>query len=184
MNVTETDVIIAAALYPILVECARKSPVQKLTYGALLDEAKSRFPNNEAVQSAIPISLGRRLDVVRSFLAEQKLPNLTSLIVNAETGEVGVAFGSDAESIRAEVAAFDWSTVSGDFNLHISSLRTKIETRARPKISNEAARKIMSEYYLANRTSLPKGLESKRDEIIQLIREGMPPDEAFVKAAS
>ncbi|MCO4090743.1 MAG: hypothetical protein HEQ34_02170 [Sphingorhabdus sp.] len=182
MKVTETDVTIAAAFYPILVECARQSPVKKLTYGALLDEAKVRFPNNDAVQSAIPISLGRRLDVVRIFLAEQKLPNLTSLIVNAGTGEVGVAFGSDAERIRAEVAAFDWSTVSDEFNLHISSLRKNIKPRSRPKISSEAARNLMSEYYLGNRASIPKGLESKRNKIIEMIREGLSPEEAFAKA--
>lgn len=182
MNLTETDVTIAAAFYPILVECARQTPVRKLTYGALLDEAKARFPNNEAIQSAIPISLGRRLDVVRSFLAEQKLPNLTSLIVNAGTGEVGVAFGSDAESIRVEVAAFDWSTVSEEFDLHISGLQKNIEARPRPKISSEAARKLMSEYYLANRASMPNGLESKRNELIEMIREGLSPEEAFAKA--
>lgn len=180
---TETDVIIAAVFYPILVECARQSPIKKLTYGALLDIAKARFPDNEAVQSAIPISLGRRLDVVRIFLAEQKLPNLTSLIVNAGTGEVGVAFGADAENIRAKVAAFDWSSVSEEFNLHISSMRKNIDAHSRPKISSEAARNLMSEYYLANRTLLPKGLESKRDEIIEMICGGMSPDEAFSMVA-
>ena len=95
----------------------------------------------------LPISLGRRLDVVRIFLTEQNLPNLTSLIVNAGTGEVGSAFGANAESNRAEVAAFDWNTVTDEFNLHISSLRQKIEIRARPKISHEAAKKAMSDYY-------------------------------------
>lgn len=112
MNITETDLAVASALYPVLVDCARQEPARKLTYGALLEEAKARFPSNHAIQMAIPVSLGRRLDVVRLFLTEQKLPNLTSLIVNAGTGEVGSAFGANPEQVRAEVAAFDWSTVS------------------------------------------------------------------------
>lgn len=139
MSITETDVEVASALYPVLVDCARKTPARKLTYGALLDEAKMRFPNNDAIQMAIPISLGRRLDVVRMFLDEQKLPNITSLIVNAGTGEVGSAFGANPEQVRAEVAAFDWSAVSEEFDLHIEGLRKRIEAHARPKINREAA---------------------------------------------
>lgn len=112
MNITETDLAIASALYPVMVECARQSPPRKLTYGQLLDEAQERFPEIEAVQRAIPISLGRRLDVVRMFLNEHALPDLTGLIVNADTGEVGSAFGADPVHVREQVAAFDWSTVA------------------------------------------------------------------------
>lgn len=183
MNITETDLTIASAIYPILVDCARQSPTRKLTYGALLDEAKARFPNVDALQSAIPISLGRRLDVVRLFLTEQSLPNLTSLVVSADTGEVGSAFGADPEGVRAEVAAFDWSAVTNEFSLHIAHLKKSIETRARPKLQRDAALALMSEYFLANRASFPKGIEQKREEIIDLIRGGFSPEEAFDKAA-
>lgn len=183
LNITETDLIIAAALYPVLVECARQSPARKLTYGALLDEAKARFPNVDALQSAIPISLGRRLDVVRLFLTEQSLPNLTSLVVSADTGEVGSAFGANPEGNRADVAAFDWSAVTNEFSLHIAHLRKGIATRARPKLQRDAALASMSEYFLSNRGSLPKGIERKREEIIDLIRGGSSPKEAFSRAA-
>ena len=183
LNITETDLTIASALYPILVECARQRPVRKLTYGALLDQAQARFPNVAAIQTAIPISLGRRLDVVRLFLTEQSLPNLTSLVVSADTGEVGSAFGADPEGVRAEVAAFDWSTVTNEFSLHIAGLRKNIEARARPKLQRDAALSLMSEYFLSNRVSLPKGIERKREEIIDLIRSGCSPEEAFNKAA-
>ena len=58
MNITETDLAVASALYPVLVDCARQEPARKLTYGALLEEAKARFPSNHAIQMAIPVSLG------------------------------------------------------------------------------------------------------------------------------
>jgi hypothetical protein len=123
---------VAAAIYPILVECARKSPARTMTYGALANEAKLRLPNDEAVQKAIPVSLGRRLDVVRMFLDRESLPDLTVLVVNAGTGEVGSAFGANPDKVRAEVAAFDWSTVAEEFDLHISGLRKGIEAATPP----------------------------------------------------
>lgn len=182
MNVTETDLAIASAIYPVLIDCARQSPPKTLAYGALLERARSRFPNIEAVQKAIPIGMGRKLDVVRMFLDERELPNLTSLVVNAATGEVGTAFGDNAERVRAEVASFDWSTVSEEFDLHIAGLRTKMETRPRPKLTREEAKALMFEYFRANSRSLPKIIGEHRETIIELISGGMAPDEAFEAA--
>lgn len=179
MRITETDLTLAAALYPVLVECARQRPARKLTYGALLDEAKARFPSVDAVQMAIPISLGRRLDVVRMFLEAKNYPNLTSLIVNANTGEVGSAFGADPERVRAEVAAFDWSAVSKDFILHIAGLRKAGAVRRQPKLSREEAKKAMAMHYRENRASYPKDVDQRREEIIELIRDGLSPELAF-----
>ena len=184
MNITETDLAIASALYSVLVGYVREAPERRLTYGALLDDAKGRFRNNDAIQMAIPVSLGRRLDVVRMFLNEQKLPDLTSLVVNAGTGEVGSAFGGDPEQVRAEVAAFDWSTISEDFNLHIEGLRKAIVARARPKLKREAAKKAMFDYYQANASALPKDIKDQRDLIIQLLCEGLPAAEAFESATT
>lgn len=183
MNITETDLAVASALYPVLVDCARQEPARKLTYGDLLGEAQRRFPGNDAIQSAIPISLGRRLDVVRIFLAGKKLPNLTGLVVNAGTGEVGSAFGANPEQVRAEVADFDWSSVSGEFDLHIAGLREKAAARSRPKLSRDAAKKIMSEYALANRGTLPKLVSLRRELIIEFLCEGLSAEDAFQSAA-
>ena len=156
--------------------------MRKLTYGALLEEAKARFPGNHAIQMAIPVSLRRRLDVVRLFLTEQKLPNLTSLIVNAGTGEVGSAFGANPEQVRAEVAAFDWSTVSEEFDLHIEGLRKGIAVRSRPKRTRDEAKKVMSAYYIENRAKLPKDIADQRELIIEFLCEGLSPEEAFQSA--
>lgn len=182
MNITETDLAIASALYPVMVECARQSPPKKLTYGQLLDEAQERFPEIEAVQRAIPISLGRRLDVVRMFLNEHALPDLTSLIVNADTGEVGSAFGADPVHVREQVAAFDWSTVSEEFVLHIEGLRNTAMARARPKRKRDEAKKLMSAPYQQHRAALPKGIEEHRELIIELLIDGLSVEEAFEAA--
>lgn len=184
MNVTETDLAIASALYPIMVECARQSPPRRLTYGQLLTEARDRFGENEAIQRAIPISLGRRLDVVRMFLTEHALPDLTSLVVNADTGEVGSAFGADPVHVREQVAAFDWSTVSEEFDLHIEGLRKAAAVRSRPKRKRDEAKKLMTAHYQQHRAVLPKGIEAHRELIIELLVDGLSAEEAFEAATS
>jgi hypothetical protein len=179
LNITETDLAVAAALYPILVECARESPARPMTYGDLINEAKARFPNNEVVQNAIPVSLGRRLDVVRMFLNKESLPDLTVLVVNAGTGEVGSAFGADPVIVRAKVAAFDWSAVAEEFDLHISGLRNDIAITKRPKISRGSAKVIMVDFYQQNRASYLKDIGLKREAIIDLICAGNSAEDAF-----
>jgi hypothetical protein len=179
LNITETDLAVAAALYPILVECARQAPPRTLTYGALINEAKDRLPNDEAVQNAIPVSLGRRLDVVRMFLNKEALPDLTVLVVNAGTGEVGSAFGGDPDKVRAGVAAFDWSMVAEEFDLHISGLRKSIEAAEQPKISRDTAKQMMFEYGRVHRATLPNDIGLKREAIIDLICAGNSAEDAF-----
>jgi len=184
LKITETDLAVAAAIYPILVECARQSPARTMTYGALANEAKVRVPGDEAVQKAIPISLGRRLDVVRMFLDREALPDLTVLIVNAGTGEVGSAFGANPDKVRAEVAAFDWSAVAEEFNLHIAGLRKGIEATQRPKITRDSAKEMMSDYARDHRAALPKDIGEKREAIIKMISSGHSAEDAFRQAGA
>lgn len=183
MNVTESDLTVASAFYPILVECARQSPPRKVTYGELIALARERFPKVEAVQSAIPVSAGRRLDVVRMFLNKERLPDLTSLVVNASTGEVGEAFGANPERARDQVASFDWSAVATEFDLHIADLRRKVAARAKPRIERDEAKRLMSAYYREHRAKLPKEITARREAIIELIQGGSTPEDAFRNVA-
>lgn len=41
-----------------------------------------------------------------------------------------------------------------------------------------------SNQFATNKGSLPKGIDRKREEIIELIREGFSPEEAFIRASS
>lgn len=184
MSVTETDLAVAAAIYPILVECAREKPTRTLTYGQLINEAKVRCPNEGAVHNAIPVSLGRRLDVVRMFLNEKSLPDLTVVVVNASTGEVGSAFGANPDVVRVEVSAFDWSSVSEQFTLHIAGLRKSAEARKRPKLTRDQAKAAMSSHYLEYSAAYPKEIIGRREEIIALICDGLPAEDAFLTVAA
>ena len=80
---TQTDLELALAFYAVLVQAARHR--ETLTYGELVDRARRAYPQNETVQKAIPVSVGRRLDFVRGFTNQRGLPDLSSLVVNKST---------------------------------------------------------------------------------------------------
>lgn len=183
MKITENDLAVAAALYPILVECAREPSLLTLTYGELIRRAQARYPNVAAVQRTIPVGVGRRLEVVRIFLRERELPDLTSLVVNVDTGEVGAGFNANPDAVRKQVAAFDWSSVSDEFHLHIAGLQDTIATAKRPRLKHDQAKALMSSYYLEHRGKLPKSITSHRDRLIALIQDGIPVEEAFSRVA-
>jgi hypothetical protein len=179
-NVTLTDVQLASAYYPILVDLAKHKHC--LTYGELVERAKSEYPNRPVVQRAIAVSTGRRLDVVRLFTDERSLPDLTSLIINKDTGECGSGFTKhfDPVSTREKVFAFDWSTVTLDFDGFVKHTETSVKPRKRVK--EPEARKLMAAYYKKHRASLPAHVRQHRELIIELIMEGLSEEEAFAQS--
>lgn len=109
MAMTIRDVRVTKVFYPILLDLARER--RTTTYGALVDEAQARNPDDDIIAALIPRAVGRRLLVLRGFTDELGYPDLSSLVLNASTGEVGDAYSDkfDPREKRAEVMAFDWT---------------------------------------------------------------------------
>jgi len=179
-NVTLTDVQLASAYYPILVDLARHKHC--LTYGELVERAKQEYPDRSVVQKAIAVSTGRRLDVVRAFTEDRGLPDLSALVINKGTGECGVGFTKsfDPVATREQVFAYDWSNVSVDFDGFIKVTEAEIAPRKRVKESK--ALEMMAAYYRTHKDSLPRNVREHRELIIELIMEGFAPDQAFAQA--
>ena len=180
LSPTTTDLELALAFYSVLVEQARKR--ERITYGRLAERSKAKFPNNDVVQNANAISVGRRLDFVREFTRKRNLPDLSSLVVNKETGECGVGFtrNYDAEQAREEVFNFDWSAVSTEFTGAVAEATRR--TKPTKKIKEGQALQLMSEYYFANKNDLPRSIAALRSEIIALLMEGYSAEVAFSRA--
>ncbi len=181
-NITLTDLQLAAAYYPILIGLAKSK--QQVTYGDLVDMAKSIYTGNSVVQSAIAVSAGRRLNVVRMFTRERGLPDITSLVVGKSKGECGDGFtrSFDPVAVRETVFSFDWSGVSSDFDGFVASAEVAIKPRKR--IKEPEAAKNMYDYYNNNRNSLPQWIEDHRDVLIDLIMEGFSAEEAFIQVVA
>lgn len=180
-NITLNDVQLASAYYPILIDLAKHKHC--LTYSELVERAKVEYPNNTTVQNAIAVSTGRKLDVVRLFTSERGIPDLTCLIINKTEGECGSGFtrSFDPVAAREKVFAFDWSTVTTDFDGYIKHTETAITPRKR--IKREPAKKLMSEFYNAHKAQLDSNIVEERELIIELIMEGFSAAEAFAQAS-
>ncbi len=177
---TLIDVQLATAYFPILVNFAKFS--QLVTYGDLVEKAKAIYPNDSVVQSALAISTGRRLDIVRAFTIQQELPDITSLVVSQGTGECGVGFTRtfDPVAVRETVFAFDWSNVTPAFDGFVAQRGTRLKPRK--KVKEATALQLMSSYFYANRSTLPDAVRNHREYIVARIMEGLTPEEAFSEA--
>lgn len=179
-NVTLADVQLASAYYPLLVEIAQdKKPV---TYGDLVERAKLRYPDRPVVQNAIAVSTGRRLDVVRMFTSKRQLPDLTSLVINRGSGECGIGFtrSFDPKAARETVYSFDWKAVSTEFDGFLKLTETVIKPRK--AVKEPEALELMYLYYREHKDRLPSSISERREQIIELIREGLSAEEAFNQA--
>ena len=96
----------------------------------------------------------------------------------------GVAPGGETER-RAETmfgipkTMIDFANRKGidtDYNIE----HAREELRNRPsRIKRPEAMKIMSDYYMANKATLPKSVKGQREEIIGRLMQGMAPEQAF-----
>lgn len=86
--------------------------------------------------------------------------------------------------MRAEVAAFDWSAVAEEFNLHIAGLRRGIEATQRPKITRDSAKEMMSDYARDHGAALPEDIGKKREAIIEMLCGGHSAEDAFRQAGA
>ena len=181
-NITLTDVQLASAYYPILIDLAKHKHC--LTYGELVKRAQRLYPDKSVVQKAIAVSTGRRLDVVRLFTSERNLPDLTSLIINKELGECGSVFTQhfDPKATREHVFAFDWKEVSTDFDGFLQHTESAIKPRK--KVKEPKAIELMAEHYKNNKSKLPASVRDHRELIVELIMEGFSPEEAFTQIQS
>jgi hypothetical protein len=74
----------------------------------------------------------------------------------------------------AQYLLFRGLSISDEYKEHMA--------KEKPVVSNEDARKLMSEYYKENKTWLPDTIKNKRELVIDCIEHGTSPAEAFKKA--
>lgn len=180
VNITLTDVHLASAYYPILIDLAKHKHC--LTYSELVNRAKAKYVDRPVVQKAIAVSTDRRLDVVRMFTEERELPDLSALVISKGTGECGIGFTRSFDPVtrRENVFAFDWNEVSIDFDSFVKTAEKDIVSSNRVK--KPKARELMAEHYRQHKQTLPERVRDHRELIVELIVEGFLPEDAFARA--
>lgn len=187
-RVTDADAALAIAYYPILVDLAKRR--QTMSFGDFVDLAKATYPENPAVQNAIPVSTGRRLEFVRVFTVAQGLPDLSAW-VTSKSGKNSDTFQQDfdPEGERRRSAEVDWSAYEEAWEAHAAELRKRAQ---RIKKRSEAeARAMMGEVAMAMRPQIEKAIPNPenrpyvelvtpfRETIIQDLMSGLDAEDVF-----
>lgn len=179
MNFTTVDLELATLFYPSLVELGRRNETR--SYKTFLTEVQALHPENETLARAVPLNVGRRLDVIRVFTRSKNYPDLGCLIVSGATGAPGTGYDGNVTLERERIAAFDWSSVVEEFSLEIQ--RQKRAMTKRPKRGRTEATRLMSDYYQQNRTSYDNRVFDRREDLIALLMKGEEVADAFEMAA-
>lgn len=163
-NTTLTDVHLGEAYYNLLIELAHQRQGQVITYLDLVRWAKERHPADAVVDNAIPISIGRRLDVVQQFCEQHQLPDLACLAVGQD-GVPGDRYkhkGEEWERERQRVSDFDWSSVQLQWKAYAGESRKK--SLPAMKRSVEEAERALREHWKAASVAdprYPKSIDNK-----------------------
>lgn len=181
VKTTPTDAHLARIYYDVLLEHARSHPGQAIRYKEVLERAKRAHLTDEIVQSAIPVSMGRRLEVIVQFLREHQLPPLTCLAVN-ETRQPGTSYRAVNGSWQADmemVSAHNWSQWKGQWDTHIEAARNAALPMKRRK--EQEARNLVHDAYLAGR--VPKLPLDVKEHLVELLRDGLSVEDAMAELA-
>lgn len=187
-KVTETDAALAIAYYPLLVDLAGRR--RTITFKDFVDLAKATYPNNPAVQNAIPVSTGRRLEFVRVFTAVNGLPDLSAW-VTGKSGKNSVVFQRDFDPVeeRRMSAEVDWSEHQVAWEAHAAELRKRAQ-KITPRNELEA-RSLMAEFAQVMRLRIEAAIPNPkklpyvklvmpfRNTILEDLMSGLDPQDVF-----
>jgi hypothetical protein len=177
---TKKDLRIVAAFYPILIELAGRRAL--MTYLELANEAKARHPDDPLIKTLIPRSVSRRLSILRTFTDETCHPDLSCLIVNTSTGEVGKAYSDTYDPLeqRVRVFAYDWSSVAPSFQSFLEDKLDVSDATKPVKLKRDAAKRALWDYAKTNDiVPVPNG-----DQVEIMVRRIMTGEEIASAIAS
>jgi len=176
VKTTPTDAHLARIFYSVLIEQARSHPGQSIRYKELLNRAKRAYPNDEVVQSAIPIGIGRRLEVIVQFVRDHHLPPLTCLAVN-ESGHPGASYRPVTGSWQTDmdsVARYDWAEWHDRWETHIDAVK-KAATPLKRR-TEKAALELVHQAFLAKQ--IPRVQQDVKAQLVELLKDGLSVEDA------
>lgn len=176
-KMTSYDVFLASVYFSILVELAKSRKC--VTYGKLVAIARDIHPDNESVRGAIAVSAGRRLEVIRRFTVLNGFPELTSIVINRDSGTSSLQGASEQFTLEAQLKAFEfnWSDCADEFSQYIAELNKSCQKNR--KLTEDEALKKMFEFYLNHKDDFPQSLREHRESIKSLMMSGISAEDAF-----
>ncbi len=177
---TLIDIELAKVYFEILAAKAKYESGATIEYGQLVKMAKEKYPDNQAVKSAIAMNIGRRLDTLREFTSKNNLPDLSALVVNKATGDNGDGFTRtfNGDVVRKQISDFDWSSVEINFENFISEQRQAYEQKQVKKnrlrkVPEDDARRLYWEHYKAHPEEFINMTNKDKESVIKLMMQGI-----------
>lgn len=177
---TLNDIEVGSRLYEALVHHARATQGAPIFYGDLLALARSLHPQAAVLGRAVPVGMGMKLLFVQAFCTANGYPNLACLAVNRLTRKPGPGYPGDWEADKRAVAAFDWSTADARLASYAGERREALPRR-RPRRTDRAAREELFAHYRDNRAAYATVTEIDKQEIVNLLMEGLDPADALAQ---
>jgi hypothetical protein len=140
---TKTDYVLAKAYYPLLIDIVKNQ--QEVTFQQFVENAKSKYTQIKEVQSAIPVTTGRRFEYIRIFTIRENLPDLSAWIVSKK-GTNSEAYLADFNPVleRENTTKIDWSSYDEKWQQYLEKLNK--ETLILKKRTEKEALELMSKH--------------------------------------
>lgn len=186
MKHTDLDLIVAELMFPILVELAPTG--NTIGYKEIADLIKARNPDVKAVAKITQRHIGRKLGTIWEFTKAQGCPHIGSLVV-LQGGDCGIgisSFISDLPGEREKVKLFDWASVTLGFESYLTKAKIhKNEDEEKPvHLTRDEAKERFINYWNEIKEEAPIHRDDAvelKDSIINLVQDGMSPEEAFAQ---
>lgn len=178
LKFTPNDIEVGSRLYEALVKYAKETKGAPIFYGDLLALARSLHAADAVLKRAVPVGIGKKLLFVEAFCMANGYPNLACLAVNRGRRKPGPGYTGDWEFDKRAVAAFDWSNADARLATYASETRAALPQKLRPRKEGEA-RQLWYVYFSVNRTACAEVTLIDKQEIVNLIMEGLEPDGAL-----
>ena len=177
---TINDIEVGSRLYEALVHHARSTRGAPVFYGDLLALARELQPNDVALARAVPVGIGMKLLFVEAFCRANGYPNLACLAVNRTRRRPGEGYKGDWEADKRAVAAFDWSSADTRLAAFVVDRREAVP-KSLPRCSVVQARELLYVHYRDNRAAYATVTEIDKEEIVNLLMEGLEPPDALAQ---
>ena len=177
---TINDIEVGSRLYQALVHHARATQGAPIFYGDLLALARELQPHDTVLARAVPVGIGMKLLFVEAFCRANGYPNVACLAVNRLRRRPGEGYTGDWEADKRAVAAFDWSTADARLAAFVGERREAVPKNL-PRRKEDPARELLFAHFRDNRTAYPTVTQIDREEIVNLLMEGLEPADALAQ---
>lgn len=183
LTFTTNAIHVGSRLYENLVQHAATFPGAAIRYGELLAACRASNPDDEKVQSAVPIGIGMKLLFVQAFCDKHGYPNLACLAVN-QKGRPGKSYPGNWEEDMRAVAAFDWSQAPAQLAIYVAEETARAQPAPKCKMTPDQAIGIRYQHYCLDRSRYASFDDNDRKQIINLLMECVDIESAYQSVMS